>query len=197
MHTVGGGGRLFADLAINFGARSSPFVFQSAMMVVTWILQRKLDNHPEIDGGNAEARQFLDDLGVVCRNQRMGDIAFQVALALYERLRMPLSIAEKQLSPRPAGEYLGYWIDLRRQLIELPKEKREAYATGVAGLLSEGRAESKALEKLAGRLGFASEIHRPARCYSRSIYALSTKASRLGPGVRLELSERAREDLRI
>lgn len=190
--------RTFLDLSINFGCRSSPFCFESVMPVLEWILQRNLDADPYVGEGNVEVRHFCDDLGVVCRNKPLGDRAFDVVRDLYRRLGIPTS-DEKSEPPTQAGEYLGLWLDFRRQQLQLPPDKRSAYQADVKRLLAMPHRQLvpvRELESVCGRLEFAASVHRLGRTYLRGLYAVRTTAEN-SRGRRARLTARAKDDLGV
>ena len=191
LHCVRWGSQIYVDVAIAFGNRSSPRIFDSVAIALEYILQEEVDR--ELGGGNVVVRHYLDDVGMIARNKETAERAYTIAIRVYSELGIPIS-EEKSLRAANAGEYLGIWIDLKKQEISPPPSKKKAYLDDTITMASWSTATKRELLELLGRVGFAHIIFPRARPFVNELIRLSCRVKKLHH--RVSLTSRLKSDLK-
>ena len=177
------------DCNLEFGGRASPWVFASFSAALAWIVQRRLDE--TVGVGNTTVFCYLDDIGVVCQDAAVAEVAFPLVLQLWDDLGVVAS-PEKCLGNNSRCTWLGLLLDLQAQSVELPEDKAAAYAEQLEGLAAASSATRAELLQAAGRLGFANAAHPAARPFVSEFYRLA--AGLTEDFHRVRLTNRAKQD---
>ena len=171
-------GKLYVDLFLPFGLRTSPFIFNLFAEGLHWILEHVF------------ARQlvhYLDDFLLV----NDPDPEFFGALASY------LGLCEK-LSKRADGycvDFLGIELDSHSMQARLPSDKHTRALEAVRLLLHKGRTSHRTLEKLLGFLSFCTRVLPLGRPFLRDLFTFLSRLSHLHPNAISRLNSAASREL--
>ena len=149
------------DNFLSFGARASPYIFNSLTDAVTRYMT----------GCGYKCFNYLDDFLVIgdtfesCR---------EAQLTLHALLRsLGFDIAYKKvLSPARVQRYLGIEIDTVQMKLLLPADKVEKLHTELAFFVGRRQATRKQLQKLCGVLAHCSTVIRGGRTFSHRIIGM-------------------------
>ena len=156
------------DMALVFGARSSPPAWDRVASALSWILLHNygirnvyhvddfLMIHPASLGPNAAQQQFHSALGV-CR-----------------KLKIPISI-DKSQGPAQEMTHVGLLWNTVEQTVTVTEARRTKAIMEINDVLTRKRATAKAMLSLHGRLTFISRVLFPARAF---MYYLRHRAVR-------------------
>ena len=154
----------YIDLALPFGLRSAPAIFNSVAELVEWIL---VYNY-----GIEDLLHYLDDFildapanSVVCASN------LQVAVAVVARLGLPLH-PQKCLGPASCMVILGIELDTAAQIARLPADKFSALQVALSHWSSRKCCTKKDLQSLIGRLHHACMVVWPGRTFLRRMIDL-------------------------
>jgi len=171
-------GKLYVDIFLPFGLRTSPFIFNLFSEGLHWILEWLFDR-PLV--------HYLDDFLLI--NDPDPEFFGQISsyLGLFEKT-----------GKREDGwvvNFLGIELDSDAMEARLPQDKRERALAGVQNLLVKGSVSHHSLEKLLGFLSFCSRVVPLGRPFLRNLFNLLRKLSQLHPQALRRLSAPARRDL--
>ena len=108
-------GKFYVDLALPFGLRSAPFIFNSVADMVEWIL---LNSHHVSD-----LLHYLDDFITAGPPQSsLCDQNLRSAITVCKRLGLPLH-PNKFIAPSTSLTVLGIELDSIQQIARLPDDK--------------------------------------------------------------------------
>ena len=154
----------YIDLALPFGLRSAPAIFNSVVELVEWIF---VHNY-----GIEDLLHYLDDFilaapanSVVCASN------LQVAVAVVARLGLPLH-PQKCLGPASCMVILGIELDAAAQIARLPADKFSALQVALSHWSSRKCCTKKDLQSLIGRLHHACMVVWPGRTFLRQMIDL-------------------------
>ncbi len=171
-------GKLYMDIFLPFGLRTSPFIFNLFAEGLHWILEQVFDR---------QLVHYLDDFLLV----NDPDPEFFGTLAQY------LGLMEKK-QKREDGEqvsFLGIELDSYAMEARLPKDKLDRALSNVHQLLIKGAASHRSLEKLLGFLSFCARVIPLGRPFLRNLFNFLRRLSYLHPHAISRLSSTARRDL--
>ncbi len=154
----------YIDLALPFGLRSAPFIFNSIADLVEWILV-----HPY---GILALLHYLDDFitaGPPDSSQCAHNLA--VALAVCKPLGLPLH-PEKCVDPATVLVVLGIELDSISQIARLAAEKLSALKDLIRSWLPRKYYNRCELESLIGHLHHAAKVVWPGRTFLRRMIDL-------------------------
>lgn len=144
------------DLALVFGGRSSPPIWDRVARALHWILKEnyKLTNLYHVDDYLlvSPATDGLD-MAVKC---------FKLALEVCAKLGIPISLNKCQ-SPATTIVHVGLLWDTLRGMVTVTENRRKKVKAELDGVLHQGKATAAALLSLHGRLSFVSQVLQPAR----------------------------------
>lgn len=147
----------YVDLALNFGGRSSPFLFNLVAEALHWIL----------DNNGLEADHFLDDFFGVCRSaQGFAILRFVNAVCNF----LGLTVSRPKCLTGQRVEVLGILIDTPLRRAWLTEAKLLRIRWTVRDLLAARSARLPAVERIAGLLHDACHVCRVGRAFTRSFY---------------------------
>jgi len=154
----------YVDLALQFGLRSAPYIFNSIADLVEWILMR---NHQIPD-----LLHYLDDFitaGPPDSPQCARNLT--VTLAICDRLGLPLHPG-KCVGPSSVLTVLGIELDSDLQMARLPEDKLQALQGLVHSWLPRKWCFRQELESLIGHLHHAAKVVWPGRTFFRRMIDL-------------------------
>lgn len=154
----------YVDLALPFGLRSAPYVFNSVADLVEWIL---LNAHNVSD-----LLHYLDDFitaGPPDSNQCAENLA--TSLAVCRSLGLPLH-PDKCVGPSTRLVVLGIELDSMAQVARLPMEKLCALQELIQSWRAPRWCTRRQLESLIGHLHHAAKVVWPGRTFLRRMIDL-------------------------
>ena len=177
-------GNYFIDTVLPFGLRSAPKIFNSIADAIQFIAHSK---------GVQWSVHYLDDflfLGEPDSDQcREALSAFQAVCA---HLGVPLAL-DKTHGPALSLEFLGINFDSSKMVLRLPDRKRLELIELIEEVQKRKSATKRELQSLAGKLQHAAKVVRPGRCFTQTLYEISTL--RDNPQDRIRVSRAVKEDL--
>lgn len=150
-------GVTYRDTTLNFGGRSSPFLFNLVAEALHWVLESlglALTHYLDDFFGLAAAgrgRQVLDLFAGVCSH-------------------LGVSVAPSKCLCGSELEILGIVIDCRSKRAWISTERRAALQAAIAALLASDTADPQLLQSLAGSLNFVARVCPAGRAFMRRIY---------------------------
>ena len=157
-------GQLYVDLALPFGLRSAPFIFNSVADMVEWIL---LNRHRVSD-----LLHYLDDFitaGPPHSSQCLVNLS--TALSVCKRLGLPLH-PKKCVGPSTSLIVLGIELDSLHQVARLPADKLAALRDLIRSWRPRRWCRRRELESLIGHLHHAAKVVWPGRTFIRRMINL-------------------------
>ena len=154
----------YVDLALPFGLRSAPFIFNSVAELVEWIL---LNSHNASD-----LLHYLDDFitaGPPDFNQCAQNLA--TSQAVCNSLGLPLH-PDKCIGPSSCLVVLGIELDSVAQVARLPAEKLHALQELIQAWCGRRWCSRHQLESLIGHLHHAAKVVWPGRSFLRRMIDL-------------------------
>ena len=143
-------GQFFVDLALPFGLRSAPYIFNSVADMVEWIILNRYDV--------ADLMHYLDDFimaGPPGSDQCARNL--QTSLAVCRSLGLPLH-PDKCIAPSTRLVVLGIELDSLEQSARLPAEKLAALQELIQSWRSRRWCTRHQLESLIGHLHHAAKV---------------------------------------
>ena len=143
-------GRIFFELALVFGAASSPGIYDRLAKVVLFIVMKQVNfpSHLVI--------QHLDD---VCACSPEGSFAVDRFYEAYRLVCEDLGVKladkadpDKSFAPRTEGQVLGVDYDSTTMTWHLRQDKISIILNIVNGVMEDGEATARVLKKLCGKL---------------------------------------------
>ena len=157
-------GRYYVDLALLFGLRSAPFIFNSVADIVEWIL-RHAHNVSDL-------MHYLDDFitaGPPDSCQCADNMA--TSLAVCRALGLPLN-PDKCIGPSSHLLVLGIELDSVAQVTRLPEDKLHALQELIHSWRNRCWCTRHQLESLIGHLHHAAKVVWPGRTFLRHMIDL-------------------------
>ena len=177
--------QLYYDRVLPFGLRSSPFIFNEVADALQWICQ----SHLSIE----DILHLLDDFLIlgppqssVCMDR------IRLALDMCEYLGVPIA-DEKTTWPTTELVFLGIVLDTERLESRLPDDKKQDLLQLLTEMSTKERCTLKELQRLLGKLNFASRVVVPGRTFTRRLYDATCRVSK--PYHHVRLSAACRLDL--
>ena len=156
--------KFYVDLALPFGLRSAPFIFNSVADLVEWILKT---NHSIQD-----LLHYLDDyITAGPADSRQCEINLNKAIAVCSRLGLPLHPG-KCIGPASCLVVLGIEVDSLQQIARLPADKLQSLVQLLKWWAGCRWCNKKQLESLIGHLHHASMVVWPGRTFVRRMIDL-------------------------
>ena len=157
-------GQFFVDLALLFGLRSAPYIFNSVADLVEWIIRNRY--------GVADLMHYLDDFitagpadSLLCSQN------LQTSLAVCRSLGLPLH-PNKCIGPSTRLVVLGIELDSMDQTARLPAEKLMALQELIQSWRTRRWCNTRQLESLIGHLHHAAKVVWPGRTFLRRMLDL-------------------------
>ena len=175
--------RFLVDTRLPFGARLSPSHFHRLTQAVQRMIQRR----------NINCIVYLDDFLITSPtfDQCKSDLSTVISL-----LRsLGWSIAwNKVTGPSQTLTFLGIDINTINMSLSLPQAKVEIYKCVLRDFLTRSRASQKQLQRLLGKLSWASTVVQGGRVYQQRLLDLLRPLRR--PSHKVRLSTEFKEDIR-
>jgi hypothetical protein len=179
-------GNFFVDLALPFGLRSAPFIFNQFATALHWILQHV--------GGLRWLFHYLDDfLMVGAPNSAECQSNLDSTRRLASSLGVPLA-EEKVEGPLSCLTFLGIELDTVDLTARLPQDKLGALKDFIALWSDKRVCRRKELESLLGHLYHAAKVVYPGRPFLRRLTNLLQSPRH--NSIFLRLNSEARQDIR-
>ena len=175
-------GRVYVDLRLPFGARSSPFIFTQFAEALHWIavhvrgclhVLHYLDDYFLARASEAACARDLDAFQDLCRD-----------------LGVPLA-PEKLVLPTRCLQFLGITLDSSLQEMRLPPEKLARLRACLPAWRTRQKCTKRELLSLIGVLSFACKVVRPGRIFLRRLIDLSMTVPALAHHISLTAAARA------
>ena len=175
-------GRVYVDLRLPFGARSSPFIFTQFAEALHWIavhvrgclhVLRYLDDYFLARASQAACARDLDAFQDLCRD-----------------LGVPLA-PEKLVLPTLCLQFLGITLDSSLQEMRLPPDKLARLRACLPAWRTRQECTKRELLSLIGVLSFAFKVVRPGRIFLRPLIDLSMTVPALAHHISLTAAARA------
>ena len=157
-------GLFFVDLALPFGLRSAPYIFNLVADMVEWIILNRYNV--------ADLMHYLDDFltaGPAGSNQCAQNL--QTSLAVCRSLGLPLHPG-KCIGPHTRLVVLGIELDSIEQSARLPAEKLAKLQELIHSWRSRRWCTRRQLESLIGHLHHAAKVVWPGRTFLRRMIDL-------------------------
>ena len=154
----------FVHVALPFGSRSSPSIFNRFAQVLWWLLSAV--------GSVGNLIHYLDDFFFASANVGVARHDFAAALALCAHLGVPLS-PEKCLPPARRMVFLGILLDAERMVASLPPERFAALSVLLADWVARSSCSKRELLSLIGSLSFACKVVPAGRLFLRRLIDFS------------------------
>ena len=157
-------GQFFVDLALPFGLRSAPFIFNSVADMVEWIILNRYNV--------ADSMHYLDNFltaGPAGTDQCAQNL--QTSLAVCRSLGLPLHPG-KCIGPVTCLVVLGIELDSIEQSARLPAEKLATLQELIQSWRSRRWCTRRQLESLIGHLHHAAKVVWPGRTFLRHMIDL-------------------------
>ena len=154
----------YVDLALPFGLRSAPFIFNAIADMVEWILVHSYQI--------SDLLHYLDDFitaGPPESSQCANNLS--IAISVCQRLGLPLHPG-KCVGPSTVLVVLGIELDSVNQIARLPAEKLSALRNLITSWLSRKWCKRQELESLIGHLHHAAKVVWPGRAFLRRMIDL-------------------------
>jgi hypothetical protein len=159
-------GSFYADLALPFGMKSSPGIWERYASLAEWILKRR---------GVKHVLHYVDDylVGGAPESDECAR-AVDLIVAVFAELGIPINAAKLRLEGVPATivRFLGILIDSARMEARLDAERLEAIKAMLAQWQTKARCSKTELQSLIGVLAFAAKVVPAGRTFLRRMLSL-------------------------
>lgn len=157
-------GKYFVDLALPFGLRSAPYIFNSVADMVEWIL---LNTHHLSD-----LMHYLDDfITAGPPDSAQCSLNLHTAMSVCKKLGLPLHPG-KCVGPSTQLVVLGIELDLVELCARLPVEKLATLQDLISSWRCRRWCSRQRLESLIGDLQHAEKVAWPGRTFLRRMIDL-------------------------
>ena len=163
------GDRYLVDHRLCFGLRCGPYYFNLISNFVSRVLSSKY---------GLRIVNYLDDFLVMSNSQEGCQNAQRVVIGFLRYMGFHISWKKLQ-PPSKVTVYLGIEIDSSNMSLSLPVGKLNKLSDVLKAFTGKTWASKKQLERLAGMLSHCSVIVRGGRTFSRRVYNLCKKASKV------------------
>ena len=170
LHTIVWRGKRLLDRALDFGGRSTPFIFDSLMLVLIELLKDDLKASGLTEGVDFTIRHLLDDLTAVSASRSTAEQIYKIGIALFQELGVVIQEKKSVVAARQS-EVLGHWLDCAALTLSLPENKRLDYARRCRDMIGASTISRERLETLVGKLGFAHYSIPIGRSFVGQFYA--------------------------
>ncbi len=163
-------GAFYADLALPFGMKSSPGIWERYASLAEWILKRR---------GVENVIHYVDDflVGGAPGSDECAK-AVKLIVAVFAELGIPINAEKLKLEGTPAtvARFLGIIIDAARMEARLDSERLQAIRTLIQRWETKVHCSPRELQSLIGVLAFAAKVVPAGRTFLRRMLALLSLA---------------------
>ena len=168
-------GKQYIDLALPFGLRSAPKIFNTLADTLEWILQKR----------GIESIHYLDDFLIFGPPDREAcEKQLKEVEAVFRQLGVPVA-GHKTEGPARVITFLGIVVDLVAGILRLPEEKVARLLQTIKEWGDRRSGTKRELSSLIGQLQHACCVVRPGRTFLRRMITLSTSAKEMHHHIRL------------
>lgn len=183
-------GKTYLDLAFSFGNRQGALCAQRTSWAICHAFRTQVPPHPgtfnsgytcrcrsHCNCGENDVTPYIDDM-VGLSPKCLAGYQYQAFIDLTTQLGLELSQTPGHLSP-PSERCtaLGICFDLAANTVSLPLEKLDALIRLLDVWLTHELASERDLNRLAGRLLYASRVVRPGRIFLNRVLATKRRAA--------------------
>ena len=172
-------GVTYADAAICFGCRSSPWAFGQVAALCQWIYERRLAEVVPVD--KFFLRHLLDDQLFMCADRATSVVASRVLLETAALLGIPLSDPTKQLYDVHEGPFLGVNIDLVSMRVGLPEDKEIDFVARMRALARATNILVGSLRTIVGKLVWFACIVPASKPFIATLFELQRRVQHRKP----------------
>ncbi len=151
-------GKLYADMVLPMGLRSSAFICQRITNAVSYIF-RNMGFH---------CLNYLDDFGGVEKPKLAGE-AFTALGRLLDLLGL-LESPNKAVPPSHTMSFLGIWFDTINMTMSIDDQRLSEIMSMLRQWRDKERAKRKEVESLVGHLNFIAKVVRPGRKFMARMF---------------------------
>jgi hypothetical protein len=158
-------GSFFADLALPFGLKSSPGIWERYASLAEWILRSR---------GVQHTIHYVDDFLFGGKHGTAEcEAAVTIALALFKELGIPVNLEKLRLEGLPSTtiKFLGILIDTALMQARLDPERLAAIRLALDAWASKTHCSLQELQSLIGLLAFAAKVVPAGRTFLRRLLA--------------------------
>ena len=154
-------GEFYYDRCLAMGCSSSCAIFESFSSALEWAMKNRL--------GVLQCTHMIDDFLIVEKTK--GDCAWSLKTfeIVCKRLGVPFA-PEKTVGPETSLTFLGVQLCTQKMLAYLPEDKLWKYAEDIESLLQNKVCRVKDIQRLAGKLNWASAVVTPGRTFNRRLF---------------------------
>lgn len=157
-------GKTYRDTTLNFGGRSSPYLFNLLAEALHWVCEAC---------GLALDHYLDDSFGLVPRGSGAATLDAYGAICTH----LGVTVSPTKCLHGTALEILGIWVDSEARLAWISDDRKAALRTELDALLGSATAGPAALQALAGTLNFVARVCPAGRAFMRRIYDAATTAA--------------------
>jgi hypothetical protein len=170
------------DTTLCFGARRSPYIFNTLTQAVVYIMKRR----------GYDCIAYIDDF-LICHKTYEGFLdSFNTLLGLLRELGFSISYP-KLVLPTQTLVFLGITIDTATMTLSLPNDKLTDLRQLVNESLSTKTLKKRDLQVLVGKLAFATRVYRGGLCFLRRVIDVINRLKK--PWSRFHMNGSLRADL--
>jgi hypothetical protein len=170
--------KIYVDLRLPFGSRTSPFTFNYFSEGIHWIVENRYQQ---------SVVHYLDDFLLVgCTDPTL----FAQISAYLGFEHKPSKAIDGQVV-----DFVGIELDSHNMEARLPQDKHIRAIEAVTKMLNRGYTSHNTLETLIGFLSFCTRVIPLGRPFLRQLLTFSQHLSQLAPNVKRRLPAAARSDL--
>ena len=174
----------FFSKVLNFGLRSSPFLFDLFAEALLEIMFLK--------GVPRTVVRYVDDFIVVAPSRQGCQDHLDTMIRISHEAGFSIQ-PSKITKPSTVTEFLGIVIDTEREEMRISKERMLEISAELDAWLDRPRATKRQILSLVGKLAFASKVVRSGRAFLARLIAASKTVSALNHHVKL--SAEAKQDV--
>ena len=167
---------------LNFGLRSSPYLFDLFATALLDIIQFK--------GGPKNIVRYVDDFIIIAPTAAECQAHLDTVLSIC--LDAGFSVQSSKITaPSPVTEFLGIVIDTEREELRISQERLSEISTEVNTWLSREKATKRQLLSIIGKLSFVSRVIRTGRAFISRLLAVTKRVRALHHHVKLTSEAKA------
>ena len=171
------------DASLPFGARRSPEIFHRLTQSVRRMMARRGYNNLVV---------FLDDFLIVSPTHDSCLEALNVLIGLLRQLGFQINWSKVE-GPCQQIKFLGIMLDSIAMCLELPEDRLEEFQLLLQDFAQRKRATRRQLERLSGKLAWASRVIKGGRIFSQRIF--NTMAKLRKPSHKYKLTQAFHADI--
>lgn len=160
--------RYLIDTRLPFGARRSPFIFNSLTQTVCRIMK---------NNGYQGIIAYADDFLVVQDSYAECQDVMNALMRMLRKLGFAINY-KKVEGPAQSLPFLGITLDSRNMTLSLPQEKLDGLSDSLRKLVNKSKVTKRELQSIAGKLCFATQCIYGGRYFLQRIHDQIAKLSK-------------------